>query len=168
LCYSITGGRRALKSGLTVAVDMQERGFDTHTNHDTQHEPLLGNVLDAVDYLWDYAEVLGLANRLVVVLGSDFGRTPYYNVGSGKDHWPIGSYVVMEKNAGYTNRVVGETDEGHNAYAIDPATLKRASQGSLLYAKHVHQALRRYLGSESSAVARLFPYDNTESMALFG
>ena len=50
----------------------------------------------SIDYLWDYAERHGVANRMVVVIGSDFGRTNFYNSAEGKDHWPIGSYIVME------------------------------------------------------------------------
>ena len=52
---------------------------------------------------------------MVVVMGPDFGRTNKYNADLGKDHWPIGSFIIMEKNQGWTNRVVGETDERHFA-----------------------------------------------------
>ena len=62
-------------------------------------------------YLWDYAEEHGVADRMVVVLGSDFGRTNFYNAVDGKDHWPIGSFIVMEKNQRWTGRAVGETVE---------------------------------------------------------
>ncbi len=158
----------AFKSGLCVAADLRETGFDTHENHDQDHEPLLANLLNAMDYLWDYAEQLGLADRLVVVMGSDFGRTPNYNAGNGKDHWPIGSYVVMEKNAKYTNRMVGETDEGHNAVKINPSNLQRSSSGTMIYSKHVHKALRRYLGFANNPYDKFFPFTSTEDMPFFG
>jgi hypothetical protein len=158
----------AFKSGLCVAADMVESGFDTHEKHDMDHEPSLANLLNAVDYLWDYAEQLGLADRLVVVIGSDFGRTPHYNAGEGKDHWPIGSYVVMEKNAKYTNRMIGETDGGHNALKLDPTSLQRSSGGTLIYSKHVHRALRRYLGLANNAYDKFFPFNSTEDFRFFG
>ena len=79
---------------------------------------LLANAADALDYLWTYAEQLGIADRLLVVVSSDFSRTPYYNSGNGKDHWNIGSYVIMEKNRSFTNRAVGETDGVQNARKI--------------------------------------------------
>ena len=102
-------------------------------------------------------------------MGSDFGRTNFYNSQSGKDHWPIGSYVIMEKNQRWTNQVVGETDELHFAYRIDPRNLRRNDQGgTIIYPKHVHKALRRYLGIEYSAGARRFPFNNTEDFAFFG
>ena len=158
----------AFKTGVAVSADLWLGGFDTHANHDEDQEWLLGNLTASVDYLWDYAEVHGVADRLVVVMGSDFGRTNFYNGGDGKDHWPIGSYIVLEKNQPWTNRVVGETDELHFAYRVDPHNLRRDDQGgTIIYPKHVHKALRRYLGIEHSAGALRFPFNNTEDFDFF-
>ena len=158
----------AFKAGVAVSADLWLVGFDTHTYHDPDHEWLLGNLTDAVDYLWDYAEEHGVANRMVVVMGSDFGRTNFYNAAEGKDHWPIGSFVIMEKNRSWTGRAVGETDGLHFAHKIDPTTLRRDdTYGTIIYPKHVHKALRRYLGIENSAGARRFPFNNTEDFAFF-
>ena len=158
----------AFKTGVAVSADLYLGGFDTHANHDPDQEYLLGNLTGGVDYLWDYAEAHGVADRMVVVMGSDFGRTNYYNAQSGKDHWPIGSYVIMEKNQPWTNRVVGETDELHFAYAIDPHNLRRNDNGgTIIYPKHVHKALRRYLGIEHSAGSLRFPFNNTEDFTFF-
>ena len=158
----------AFKTGVAVSVDLWLGGFDTHSTHDPDHEWLLGNLTDSVDYLWDYAEVHGVADRLVVVMGSDFGRTNFYNSQNGKDHWPIGSYIVMEKNQPWTNRVVGETDGLHFAQKINPTTLQRDdANGTIIYPKHVHKALRRYFGIEDSPGALRFPFSNTEDFAFF-
>lgn len=101
-------------------------------------------------------------------MGSDFGRTPYYNADNGKDHWPIGSYIIMEEQPAWGNRVVGVTDDAHNALKIDPNTLQRDdSSGIILYPKHVHQALRRHLGLESFAAARQLSFGPTEDVDLF-
>ena len=159
----------AFKTGVAVSADLWLGGFDTHANHDADHEWLLGNLTDGVDYLWEYAETHGVAERMVVVMGSDFGRTNFYNAGNGKDHWPIGSYIVMEKNQRWTNRVVGETNELHFAYRIDSRTLRRVETGgTILYPKHIHKALRRYLGIGNSWGARRFPFHNTEDCSFFG
>ena len=159
----------AFKSGVAVSADLRLGGFDTHDNHDANQGALLANLTDSVDYLWDYAETHGVADRLVVVIGSDFGRTNFYNSQNGKDHWPIGSYVVMEKNQPWTNRVVGETDGLHFAQKINPATLERDdANGTIIYPKHVHKALRRYLGIENTPGALRFPFGTTEDFAFFG
>ena len=158
----------AFKAKVAVSADLWLGGFDTHANHDPEHEWLLGNLTDSVDFLWEYAETHGVADRLVVVMGSDFGRTNHYNVDEGKDHWPIGSVVVMEKNQPWTNQTIGETDALHFAHKINPTTLQRDdANGTIIYPKHVHKALRRYLGVENSLGAQKFPFHNTEDFAFF-
>ena len=55
---------------------------------------------------------------------------------------------------------------------MDPARLKRAGEnnpnGTHIYPKHEHKALRRYLGIENSRGARPFPFNNVEDFAFFG
>ena len=159
----------AFKTGVAVSADLWLGGFDTHADHDPDHEWLLGNLTDSVDFLWEYAEEHGVADRMVVVIGSDFGRTNFYNAQSGKDHWPIGSYIVMEKNQRWTGRAVGETDGLHFAQRVNPRTLRRDDRnGTIIYPKHVHKALRRYLGIANTPGAQRFPFNNTEDFAFFG
>ena len=157
------------RTGAAVSADLVLGGFDTHADHDDDHADQLERLTDGVDYLWEFAEGEGVADRLVVVMGSDFGRTNYYNSGAGKDHWPVGSFVVMEKNRSWTNRAVGETDDRHFARRIDPATLAvDHGNGTVIHPKHVHKALRRYLGIENSPGAERFPFRGTEDFAFFG
>ena len=159
----------AFKTGVAVSADLWLGGFDTHSYHDPDHEWLLGNLTDGIDYLWDYAEKNNVADRMVVVIGSDFGRTNFYNSADGKDHWPIGSFVIMEKRQRWTGRAVGETDGLHFAQRINPRTLRRDDRsGTIIYPKHVHKALRRYLGIENTPGAQRFPFNNTEDFAFFG
>lgn len=158
----------AFKSGVSISADLITGEFDTHIDHERNHFLSIANVTDALDYLWASAEELGLADRIVLLVGSDFGRTPFFNAGEGKDHWPIGSYMVMEKNVAYTNQVIGETDEGHNAFTINPSSLSRDdSDGILIHPKHVHKALRRYPGIENSPVTEMFPFNSTEDLDFF-
>lgn len=159
----------AFKAGVALASDVFEGGFDTHEDNDAKQAAALANVTDAIDYFWTYAAELGLAERLVLVVGSDFGRTPYYNSGAGKDHWPIGSVMVMQKNMSYTNRVLGLTDSGHNALKINPTTFQADStNGITLKPAHVHKALRKHLGIDNSAASLLFPFSTTETVPFFG
>ena len=159
----------AFRAKVAVSADLMLPGFDTHADHDSNQASAMSALTGAVDYLWELAEFHGFANRLVVVMGSDFGRTNFYNSSDGKDHWPVGSFIVMEKNQPWTNRVVGETDELHFARRIDPTALARNdSQGVVLRPTHVHKALRRYFGIENSEASRRFPFSRTEDLALFG
>ena len=105
---------------------------------------------------------------MVVVMGSDFGRTNKYNSDLGKDHWPIGSFIIKEKNQGWTNRVIGETDERHFAYQVDPVTLQRNDAAETrIHPKHIHKALRKYLGVGDTGDSLRFPFNNTEELPLF-
>lgn len=105
---------------------------------------------------------------MVVVMGSDFGRANKCNADLGKDHPLIGSSIIMEKNQTWTNRVVGETDERHFAYKVDPSTLQRNDAGGTrIHPKHIHKALRKYLGVGDTADSLRFPFNNTAELPLF-
>jgi len=147
-----------IRAGLVAAVDIQVNGsWDSHDRNDSSQTEALTNMTETVDYLWEQAELYGFADRLTVILGSEFGRTPYYNSQEGKDHWPIGSMIVMEKNATWTNRSVGLTDGGHNALKINANSLARDdSNGMIIYPKHVHKALRKHLGIDSFADSKSY------------
>jgi uncharacterized protein (DUF1501 family) len=117
----------------------------------TYHEVLYTHLADAIYYFWDYAEQLGLADRILLVVGSDFGRTNMYNERNGKDHWPIGSYMLMEQGARWGNRVVGASDELHFARKINPSSLQITDDGITLTPAHVHRAVQKYLGIDDFA-----------------
>ena len=163
----------AFKSGLSVSADLPASNgdFDTHSDHDGSHVTALNALTDGINSLWDYAEAAGIAHRLTVVVASEMGRTNYYNNALGKDHWPITSMLVMEDGASWTGRVVGETDEFHMSRnrPIDPTTLAVDERnGSIIYPRHVHKALRRHLGIAVDAVADRFRFDGVADFAFFG
>jgi len=156
------------KAGVGVAGDLIFGGFDTHVDHDVKHAELYEHFADAIDYFWNYAGELGISDRITLVVGSDFGRTNLYNADNGKDHWPIGSYIIMEESPAWGNRVVGVTDDLHNGLKINPVTLAEdATDGITLHPKHVHKALRRYLGVEDLAAQEQLTFGLTEDVDLF-
>ena len=167
LKQQMQGALLVFKSGLGSAADLALGGFDSHDIHDPVSEALLSQFADAVHFFWDYAEELGLADRIVLMIGSDFSRTNFYNDGNGKDHWPIGSYMVMEQGAPWGDRVVGLTDELHFAKAISPETLKEDPKGVLMTPSHVHKALQTYLGLDLYASDMGFGVPDIENLPLF-
>ena len=63
---------------------------------------------------------------------------------------------------------MGETDGLHFALKINLATLERDdANGTIIYPKHVHKALRQYLGIENCPGAHRFPFGSTEDFAFF-
>lgn len=158
----------AYQSGLSVACQLGLGGFDTHQGHDADHFTVLAKLTQLVGFIFDKAAQGGFADRLIVTVSSDFGRRPFYNAGGGKDHWPIGSAILIKQGASWGNRVVGATDGMHNALKINPTSLKVDSSGSgiILEPKHLQQAMRQLGGFEQSSIAQQFPL-NAEHVDFF-
>lgn len=160
-------GRIALagyQSGVTAAAHISLNGFDTHNNHDAQHYPLLMDLLQGIDGILQEAAERGLSEKIVVVVGSDFGRTNKYNRDAGKDHWPITSMMFIGNATQVIrgNRVIGATTADFRAVALDRVTLQPAATGGeRLRMSHVHRSLRQLAGITDSAVARPFGLTDT-------
>ena len=158
----------AFQTGVSMAADLHLFGFDTHADHDADHEPALQHLTESIDYLWEYAEELGIADRLTLFISSDFGRTPAYNSSDGKDHWPVGSAIFMQKNASWGNRVIGETTDYHFAQDINPDTLAPdPANGRHIYPGDVQRAMRVLTGIDQHENTLMFPLNTGDYMDFF-
>ena len=155
------------QSGLGVAADLSLGGFDSHDENEPIQEALLSHLYEALNFFWDTAESLGLADRILLVIGSDFGRTNFINETNGKDHWPIGSYILMEQGAPWGGRVIGKTDELHFARAINPETLRESATGIVMTPHHIHASIRDYLGLTQFAAEAGFDSTTGNPLPLF-
>ncbi len=155
----------AYRAGICISCNMNLGGFDTHGNHDAQHIPRLQTLLEGVDFLIEEATAQGVVDKMVVVMGSDFGRTPGYNDGAGKDHWSVTSAMLMGPGIP-GNRVIGSTDSGHKIIPVDPGSLQPKEDGLRMEPKHIHLALRKLAGLDQSELAAMFPLD-AEDLPLF-
>lgn len=158
----------AYQAGLCVSAEFSRGGFDTHGNSDTSAVAALANILAAVDFAWDAAQDLGLGNKVIISVGSDFSRTLGYNGGMGADHWPVGSMIFM--GAGVPeNRLVGATDESARPLGINPdLTVNHSNTFRKITPADVHHTLRNAVGVGGSELASMFPLPgNSEPMDLF-
>lgn len=156
----------AYRAGICVSANLSMGGFDTHGNHDANHFARLEELFDGVDFLMEEAERQGVADKVVVAMGSDFGRTPGYNENNGKDHWSITSMMFM--GAGIPgNAVIGSTDAGHRPHLVNPSTGEVDSGGIRIKPEHVHRAMRRLAGIDESEMAVQFGIGG-EDIPLFG
>lgn len=155
----------AYKAGICIAANISPpAGFDTHGDNDRAQFNGRRLLTEGLDFLMEQAGALGVKVRVLV--SSDFGRTPAYNMGNGKDHWAITSMMLMGDGI-KGDRVIGGTDEGHNALKIDPATLAVSNSGISLKPGHIHRALRKLAGIDTSAPAQKFTIKEEEDLALF-
>jgi Protein of unknown function (DUF1501) len=158
----------AFRAGVCVSANLSMGGFDTHGDNDNQVSQQLTTLLEGIDVLWTEAEAQGVADRVFVAVGSDFGRTPGYNDGNGKDHWPVSSMFFMGK--GVTgNRVVGSTTFRHEIIGTNLETLTpdESANGKHIEPGNICQAIRRLAGVETSELSAMFPIDNVD-IPLFG
>jgi hypothetical protein len=146
------------RTGITISANLSTGGFDTHSDHVNRQTQALDRLSSGIDEIWDEVVLHGLEDRVVILVTSDFGRTPGFNDGNGKDHWPVTSMMVMGPGI-VGNRVVGASDEGHRGLTVDPVTLAPDPEGIVLTPAHVSRALRELAGVSSSVGARAFPIE---------
>lgn len=155
----------AFSSGSCASANINLNGFDTHDDHDRLHYDLLSTFFLGLSFLMQEAERQGIRDKLTVVVGSDFGRNPYYNGHGGKDHWPITSMLVIDSNI-RGNRVIGGTTDSLQALPISTSTLDTLEQddGSGLYLtpETIHKSLRHYLGLSGSPLVSDFALDGMQ------
>lgn len=86
-----------------------------------------------------------LIDEVVVVGLSEFGRTPKYNGGGGRDHWPYGSIFVAGSGVA-GNRRIGQTDDDLMSLPIDFGTGELSDSGDIPACENVGCALLKLGG----------------------
>ncbi|HET8706937.1 MAG TPA: DUF1501 domain-containing protein, partial [Pseudomonadales bacterium] len=182
--YEVTGASRsnlrdqakialaAFKAGLSVAADIRVGGFDTHSNHNLNHYPMLANLFDVMNDIMTFSQTLGIQDKVNIVVGSEFGRTPGYNADAGKDHWPYNSMLFLGADFGPNARfgnVIGSSSTKQEALPIDPLSLLPVSTGGIkIRPEHIHLQLRKLAGVNGSTWANRYGLGSTlEDIPLF-
>ena len=107
-------GNTELGNSALVAKRLVEAGapFITINNYLWDHHGNIGSALTARDRLPALDKALSsviqdLGNRAIVVVASEFGRTPRVNSSAGRDHWPQSNFMII---SGIGQKVIGELD----------------------------------------------------------
>ncbi len=121
---------RRLVQGGARTVLVRDRGWDSHVG---VHRALtfgypakLVQLDQAVSALVDDLDRLELSEKVMVVVASEFGRTPRLNPAGGRDHWPRAQSVLAFGGGLRQGVVIGKTDrkgEEPAARPISPADL---------------------------------------------
>lgn len=146
-------GRRFAEAGVTF-VKINSYGWDTHGDNFNGHLSLVPKVDQALAAMVDDLIDRGMWDNTLLIMMSEFGRTPRINGHIGRDHWPEAWSVVMGGTglkrgvvAGKTNKegtwVEGdEHDIGHvfhtwfRALGIDPHRVEYDNAGQPLPIAH--------------------------------
>lgn len=139
-----------IRLGLTrCAMIGIDGGFDTHGT--ASQADMFDAWFAALDGLMDHlATTPGqsaprLLDEVVLVGMSEFGRTPKYNGGMGRDHWPYGT-VFLAGSGIAGNRAVGRTDDTLVSQPIDFSTGELDEAGAIPACENVGCALLRLGG----------------------
>lgn len=147
----------SFKAGVCVSANLSIGQFDSHANNDQDQMKLIPEFLAGVDYLLKKSEELKIREKLVVIIQSEMGRTPSYNKGNGKDHWSIGSIMMMGQGI-QGNRVVGGTDDKQYLIPINPNSLANDKKdGIRVRPEHIHASLRQFAGIDKHEFSQRFP-----------
>ena len=102
--------RRLVEHGVRF-VEVSFGSWDTHNANFTRVPELCEELDAAMSTLLQDLEVRGLLNDTLVVLATEFGRTPDINQNDGRDHHPAGFSCVMAGGGIKGGQVHGSTDE---------------------------------------------------------
>ncbi len=160
-------GVAGFSTGMASSMQVGFGGFDTHGDHDNNHYPRIRRALVDLHFLFRALDAYGIQDQTTVIVGSDFGRTPWYNDGDGKDHWAVTSYLFFGNGvAGGTS--VNATNGLVEAKHVDVTNLQPVdSSGVLMTATHVHRELRKFAGIQNHTFSLEFPVD-AEDMPILG
>lgn len=112
---------KLLKNNLVTCVNLGVGGFDTHAGQEQRMQP----IMDSFDFLMaaflDDLRASGNLDNTLIVVFSDFGRTPKVNNSAGRDHWPTGGALMLGGGI-QGGRVVGATDDSLLATKVNFTT----------------------------------------------
>jgi hypothetical protein len=109
--------RRLVQGGVRYVV-VERGGFDMHQQIGNAMPPALGDVDQALAALVADLDSQGMLDRTLVLVTSEFGRTPRQNGDGGRDHWPRVFSLAMAGGGLKRGFVLGSSD----ANGADPAT----------------------------------------------
>ncbi len=91
-------------------VEVTLRGWDTHIDNAVGQASQLAILDPALASLIRGLKERGLYDDTIVLLATEFGRTPKLNVAEGRDHWPHGFSVLLGGGGLRGGLALGETD----------------------------------------------------------
>ncbi|MEQ1751731.1 MAG: DUF1501 domain-containing protein [Prosthecobacter sp.] len=114
--------RRLVEHGVRH-VEVTFGNWDTHNANFTRVPELADELDAALSTLLQDLEAHGMLNETLVVLATEFGRTPEVNANDGRDHHPTGFTCVLAGGGIRGGQVYGATDERGDKAVENPVTI---------------------------------------------
>jgi Protein of unknown function (DUF1501) len=122
-------------------VTIENGHWDTHRDNGRSLRDLLVPSVDrALPALLTDLKERGLLDSTLVVLSTEFGRTPRINSMLGRDHWPNAFSIVLAGGGVKGGRVIGATDKS-GAYVTDRPTTPGDMVATILQALGIDPAM---------------------------
>jgi uncharacterized protein (DUF1501 family) len=103
--------KRLIEQGGCKFIEVTDGGWDTHVNNFESLEDKLKILDQAVNALIEDLKSSGMLEKTLVVIATDFGRTPNININNGRDHHP-GAFSGVLIGAGIRGgQTYGKSDE---------------------------------------------------------
>jgi len=102
--------RRLVESGVRY-VEVNRGGWDTHNDNHRQVETLAYEIDQVLSALLDDLYWRGLLDETLVVVSTEFGRSPEINSNEGRDHHPKAFTCLLAGGGVQGGQVYGATDE---------------------------------------------------------
>ena len=148
LAQSFALATKLIKNDVITCVNLGIGGFDTHSNQSASLVRTLGNVDYLLSTMVAELRAAGTLDETLIVVYSDFGRTPKINNSNGRDHWPVGGAMLIGGGID-GGRAVGATDDALRALSVDLATGQTNTEGTQLSPIHLGgSVLELTLGSD--------------------
>jgi uncharacterized protein (DUF1501 family) len=114
--------RRLVEQGVPF-VEVMQRGWDTHTEHDERTDKLTRELDQGMSALLADLDSRGLLESTLVVWVGDFGRTPWLNARGGRDHYPAVTPAVLAGGGIEAGKTIGSTNKDGRKVASGAATV---------------------------------------------
>ena len=147
--------RRLVEAGARF-VTVTYGAWDTHAFHYRSIEPQLPDFDRAFAGLISDLDQRGILDSTLVMVTSEFGRTPKINAGGGRDHWPRVFSIVMAGGGVRRGYIYGASD----ALAAEPADAPLSVEDYVSTVYHL-------LGIDASA-SLMSPGDRPQPIVLNG
>jgi uncharacterized protein (DUF1501 family) len=115
--------RRLVEAGVpAITVNWGAEGgeWDTHTDNFVGHRKMLPKLDQCLTALVEDLYDRGLLDSTLLVVSSEFGRTPKINHAAGRDHWPS-CYTALLAGGGVRRGIIHGESDAQGAYPKEGA-----------------------------------------------